>query len=115
MPILLLFVLFMTLGSARYVVVNTATSKVPSLQERAGFMSLMSACQHLGSSTAAFASSMILVEKTDGSLARMPQLGFISIAVTLSVPVLIYLLERHLTGRTKDPVIEHELDLTAFE
>jgi predicted MFS family arabinose efflux permease len=114
-PVLLLFTLFMTLNAARFVVINTTVSKVPSPHERAGYMSLSSATQSLGSAVAAFVSSLILVEQPGGSLANMPQLTSISIAVALIVPVLIWQVERRLPGKKPDIAMEEAVKMVGID
>ena len=114
-PVLLLFSLFMTFNAARFVVINTTTSKVPLPHERAGFMSLSSATQSLGSSVAAFVSSLILVEQPGGSLAHMPALTSLSIAVAMLVPVLIWQIEKRLPGKNPDIEVEDAVKMVGME
>jgi predicted MFS family arabinose efflux permease len=114
-PVLLLFTLFMTFNAARFVVINTTTSKVPLPHERAGFMSLSSATQSLGSSVAAFVSSLILVGRPDGSLGNMPALTSLSIAVALLVPVLIWQIEKRLPARKPDIAVEDAVKMVGVE
>ena len=114
-PVLLLFTLFMTCNAARFVVINTTISKVPNPQERAGFMSLSSATQSLGSSVAAFLSSLILVGRPDGSLGNMPVLSSLSIAIALLVPVLIWQVEKRLPGRKPDIEVEDAVKMVGVE
>ena len=92
-PVVVIFVAQSILGSARYVVVGTETSKVPPPSHRAGFMSLMSAAQALGQSLGAFTSSMILFEASpEAPLEHMPTdaclASFLAVGV---VPLVIYL------------------------
>ena len=68
LPVLLLFTIFMTINGARFVVINATNTKVPPPQQRAAFMSLVAMAQHLGSSTAAFTASLLLVARSDQSL-----------------------------------------------
>ncbi len=114
-PVLFLFTLFMTVNSARFVIVNTTTSKIPAAHERAGFMSLMTAVQHLGTSTAAFASSALLVEGAGGALEHIPRLTVISALIAASIPFLIGRLEKRLYRKPEDVNIEMALEVTALE
>ncbi|HYV68203.1 MAG TPA: MFS transporter [Myxococcales bacterium] len=93
-PITLLFVLFMTGMNFRMAPYQTLISKVPAPQERASFMSLMSAIQHLSTSAGAVFSSVVLSTGEDGALVGMPRLGLIAMALSTLVPPLFWLVER---------------------
>lgn len=88
-----LFVGFMGASSFRTVSYNTLTSQVPSPGERAGFMSILSATQHISSATAAIMSARVLSE-VDGKIVGMPLLGMWSIALSALVPVLFFAVNR---------------------
>jgi predicted MFS family arabinose efflux permease len=88
LPVPALFVAFMLSMSFRNVSYNTLTSKVPGPQERARFLSFQSAVQHLASSTGAFLSTVILGSAADGRLLHMETVVYISIALTLFIPVI---------------------------
>lgn len=93
-PILALFVFFMAALALRNVAYNTLTSKVPATHERAGFMSIQSAVQHLASAVGAFLSAKLLVEQVDGSLAGVDTIAYASMGLTLFVPLFLFLVER---------------------
>ena len=114
-PVLLLFTLFMTVNSARFVIVNTTTSKIPEAHERAGFMSLTTAVQNLGISMAAFVSSLILVQGDDGALEHMPRLTVVAILIAASIPFLIEKLEKRLYRNPENVIIENALETTALD
>ena len=114
-PVLFLFTLFMTINSARFIIVNTTTSKIPDPHERAGFMSLMTAVQNLGISMAAFASSLILVQGDGGALEHMPRLTIIAIVIAATIPFLIGMLEKRLYRKPKSVIIESALDVTTLD
>ncbi|MBI1205910.1 MAG: MFS transporter [Azospirillum sp.] len=98
LPVMALVPVFMVCNSAR-LVANTATiSKVPGLQERAGFMALATALQNAAASAGAFLSAVILDTAPDGRLIAMPENAMAAIAVGVAVPVLMALLERELRG-----------------
>ncbi|MFA5121842.1 MFS transporter [Zavarzinia sp.] len=86
-PMLVLFPCFMLAMSARNVATQTLMTKVPIASERAGFMSLSSACQHLTASAGAGISSLLLTTDTAGRLVGMPTLAFIAIFCAALVPV----------------------------
>ena len=93
-PITVLFVLFMVGMNFRMAPYQTLISKVPALHERARFMSLMSAIQHLSTSAGAMFSSVVLSTGEGGALVGMPRLGMIAMAVAALVPPLFWLVER---------------------
>jgi predicted MFS family arabinose efflux permease len=91
-----LYIVFMVAMSFRNVSMNTLSSKVPEPQERAGFMSVQSAVQHLTSALAAFLSSEILYVLPNGKLEGIEYVAWICIALSLFLPFLMLLLERRL-------------------
>lgn len=92
--VLLVFVGFMFSSAFRNVAYNTLTTKVPAPRERARFMSLQSAIQHMASASGAFISSRLLSEGPGASLVGIPKIAGVSIALTLCVPPLLYFVER---------------------
>jgi predicted MFS family arabinose efflux permease len=99
-PIVVFFVAFMVAMSARNVAYNTLTSKVPGSAERARFMSIQSAVQHLASAIGAFLAARMLTERPDGSLEGMTQVALLSIAFMLAVPVMMALVEARVRRRS---------------
>ncbi len=100
LPVVLLFVGFMVTMAPRNVAYNTLASKVPQPDERAAFMSVQSAVQHLAASAGAFLSAALLVQGTDRRLVGMPRLAAISMLLIASLPLLIRLVERRVrSGR----------------
>jgi predicted MFS family arabinose efflux permease len=102
-PITVLFVLFMLGMNFRMAPYQTLISKVPAPHERASFMSLMGAVQHLSTSAGAMFSSVILSTGGRGELVGMPKLGGIAMAVASLAPALFWLVERRV-GRAA-PVV----------
>jgi predicted MFS family arabinose efflux permease len=74
-PVTLLFVLFMLGMNFRMAPYQTLISKVPAPRERASFMSLMGAVQHLSTSAGAVFSSVILSTGQRSELVGMSRLG----------------------------------------
>ncbi|WP_158596116.1 MFS transporter [Oleomonas cavernae] len=72
LPVIVLFPLFMLIMSARNVATQTLMTKVPPPAERAGFMSLLSATQHLAASAGAGLSSAMLSTGAGGALLGVP-------------------------------------------
>ncbi len=102
LPVLLLFVLFMSSTGFRNVAYNTLASKVPRPQERARFMSLQSSVQHLASGLGAYLSSVILIE-AHGVLVHVDRLAWITIGSSLAIPVLLFLVERRVRANSAVP------------
>lgn len=100
-----LYVTFMVAMSFRNIAMNTLTSKVPRPQERASFMSVQSAVQHIASASGAFLSSKILVELPDHSLEHMDIVAWISIGFSLLVPVLMLMVERRITSNQSQAIL----------
>lgn len=86
-PVLPVFVCFMTGMAVRNVALTTFVSRVPRPQERAGFLSVHSAGQHLASSAGAMAASVLLTEGPKHALVGMPQVALMALALTLAVPI----------------------------
>ncbi len=85
-PILLLFVAFMVTSSGRNVAYNTLVSKVPRPHERARFMSVQSAVQHMAAAVGAFLSAELLVQHPDGSLGGVGRVAWASIVIAALTP-----------------------------
>jgi predicted MFS family arabinose efflux permease len=94
MPVLAVFPLFMMFIGIRMVANGTALSRVPDPAERAGFMALVSAVQHMSSAFGAFLSASILENAADGALVHVPLMATASIGIGLAVPLLTLWLER---------------------
>ena len=104
-PITLLFVLFMLGMNFRMAPYQTLISKVPEPRERASFMSLIGAVQHLSTSAGAVFSSVILSTGESGELVGMPRLGGIAMSVAALVPALFWLVERRVARAAPAPAL----------
>lgn len=91
--------------AARNVSYNTLCSKVPEPAERARFMSLQSAVQHMASALGASLSSQVLFVQPDGSLGNVPTLGRMAIALTLLLPLLLHRVEHGVRLRVLPPPV----------
>lgn len=98
-PVLVIFILFMITSSARNVTSNALISKIPQPQERAGFMSLLSAIQHLTCGLGATASTLLLRETSEGRLAGMENVSLLSMLLFAVMPWMMFRIERVLKGR----------------
>ena len=111
LPVAGIFIAFMLAMSFRNVSYNTLTSRVPQSNERARFMSIQSAVQHGASACGAFASSQILSELPGGLLVGMDQVAFVSIGLTLTLPLFLYAVESAVRRReTTVPLAVPELN-----
>jgi predicted MFS family arabinose efflux permease len=94
LPSLLMFALFMTATAVRNVSISALTSRVPQPHERARFMSLQSAVQHLAAAGGAGLGSVLLTELPSGQLGGMPRVAAISIVFAATLPLLLIQVER---------------------
>jgi predicted MFS family arabinose efflux permease len=98
-PLVAVFALFFLSNGVRNVAYSTLTSKVPEQAIRARFMSFQSAVQHLGAASGAFLSSQMLTDLPGGQLGGMTQVVLVSVALSLTLPVMFFLVERRLRER----------------
>jgi hypothetical protein len=103
-PVIVIFIGFMTANPTRVVAINALTSRVPAPEERARFMSMQSAVQHLASAIGAGASAWFLHERPDRSLEGMPTLALGAIALSLMLPFLVAALSRRILARVPQSV-----------
>jgi predicted MFS family arabinose efflux permease len=101
MPVMLIFILFMSCSSIRGVSYNTLSSKVPPASQRGRFMSMQSAVQHMASAFGAFVAAKMLTVNEDQSLSGMYQVSLVAFCLSLTLPPLIYLLESRVKRRIK--------------
>ena len=100
-PVMLIFVLFMSCSSIRGVSYNTLSSKVPPPNQRGRFMSMQSAIQHMASASGAFIAAKLLTVNEDQSLSGMYQVATVAFCMSLTLPPLIYILEARVKRRAK--------------
>ena len=105
LPVTGIFVGFMFAMGLRNVAYNTLTSRVPSSGERARFMSIQSAVQHLASASGAFLSSQLLAERPGGALEGMPRVATTAIVLTLLLPLFLASVESAVRRREAAPVL----------
>ncbi|MBL8619675.1 MAG: MFS transporter [Myxococcales bacterium] len=99
LPVFLVFSLFMCTASLRGVPLSALSSKLPAPHERAQYMSLQSAVQHLASSAGAITASQIIATAGDGHLVHVDVVVFASIGLALCMPVLLWRVERRVRAR----------------
>lgn len=99
LPVIGIFVGFMLANSTRIVALNALTTRVPPPPDRARFMSLQSAVQHLATSAGAGLSSWVLHERADQHLEGMPRLAAFAIVMSLALPIVVLALQRRVRAR----------------
>jgi predicted MFS family arabinose efflux permease len=102
LPVAVIFVGFMLANSVRMVGLNTLTSKIPSPAERARFMSIQSAVQHMAAAVGAALSSVVLVERADRGLDGMDHVALLTAVLAIALPFLVIVLLRRLP-RVQEP------------
>lgn len=93
------FPLLMLSASLRGVPLQTLATRVPRPPERARFMSAQSAVQHFASAAGAFAASVALHDRADGSLEGMERIALGAIGLALFVPLVSSFVERGVRRR----------------
>jgi predicted MFS family arabinose efflux permease len=101
LPVMGIFVTFMTAMALRNVSLNALSSRVPLPHERARFMSLQSAVQHIAAALGAMLSSSVLRELPDHRLQGMSTVASCSIALALALPIFLRLVEHNLAQRAE--------------
>jgi predicted MFS family arabinose efflux permease len=99
MPVLAIFAGFMVAMSFRNVAYNTLTTKVPRPEVRARFMSIQSTVQHGAMALASFASSALVTTRADHSLGGITRVATVSIALTVLVPFLLWMVETRVRAK----------------
>jgi predicted MFS family arabinose efflux permease len=112
LPVMTLAISLFFALSSRNVAYNTLATRVPEPAERARFMSFQSAVQHLASALGASVSAQVLFVQPDGSLGNVPMLGWMAIALTLFLPVLLLHVERGVRQRVPPAAVVAVPDVT---
>jgi predicted MFS family arabinose efflux permease len=119
LPTLLIYVGFMTGMALRNMSLSALSTRVPRSHERARFMSLQSAVQHSAASLGAVISAQLLHERPDRSLAGMPKVGSLSIALAFALPLLLRAIEQSVRTREAQSIesalAAHPLEADAIE
>ncbi|MFZ4762302.1 MAG: MFS transporter [Alphaproteobacteria bacterium] len=98
-PVVVIFMGFVVANSGRYLCLQALSSKIPSPDQRGGFMSGLSAVNHMASALGAFIASHMLQEG-DGKLIGMNKVAYLSMMGTILVPLIFYWTEKNLKRRT---------------
>jgi predicted MFS family arabinose efflux permease len=100
-PVIAIFSGFMLSNSTRLVALNALTTRVPHPRDRARFMSLQSAVQHLSTSVGSAWSTWLLTEGPGGRLEGMPTLAAVALALSAVLPLMVGRLSRRLNTQTQ--------------
>lgn len=98
-PVMVMFIGFMFASSVRGIPYNTLISRVPLAHERARFMSILSAVQHIASALAGFVSASVLIELDDHSLQGMQTVAVMAMTLALLQVPLLFQLQRMIVRR----------------
>ncbi len=100
-PVMVIFVAYMSTASLRGVPISALSSKLPAPHERAQYMSMQSAVQHIASSIGAIAATQILTTDPDTKrLDHVPVLVAIAVAAGAFLPLLMWRVERKVRARS---------------
>jgi predicted MFS family arabinose efflux permease len=89
LPVAAIFVGFMLCNSTRNVSLSTLATRVPLADERARFLSVQSAVQHLASASGAFLSTRLLSEGPGGRLVGVDRVVLFTMALAAALPALL--------------------------
>lgn len=98
-PVMVFFALFMACNAMRNVSASSLTTAVPRAQERAGFMAISNATQHIALASGSFLSAQMLTNAADGRLLGMPQVAMLAASLAVAQPLLMSWLSHRLTAR----------------
>jgi hypothetical protein len=107
-PAFVIFVGMMLSVSSRNVAVTSLTTRIPHAHERAEYMSLQSAVQHLSAAGGAFLSTVLLSSRPDGHLAGMTHLGRLASGLSITIPFLLWKLEPRVKRNETESMIPLE-------
>ena len=79
--------------SSRNTAVNVATSKIPSLKDRAGYLAVQNSLQNFGSALGGSISGAMLSVNNSKMLIGIAEVGILAMATALLVPLLVQKVE----------------------
>lgn len=101
LPWIAVFALFFITSSARLIVTQTTSMRIPQPDERAGFQSLSSSIQAAAMGLSSFSTSFLLGSTPDGKLTGLVPFAIGVIAVGWIYPFLVYQLDGMLNRRDR--------------
>jgi predicted MFS family arabinose efflux permease len=99
LPVLGLFIIFMSAMSMRNVSLNSLSTRVPRNHERAAFMSLQSTAQHLSSAFGSFVAARLLHSNPNGRLDGVSRISTLSLALACTLPPMLLFIGRRVRAR----------------
>lgn len=114
LPVPAFFVLFFISSAFRMVPNNTVMSRIPRPAERARYMSVQSAVQHLATTTGAVVASALLVERGDQSLDGMSGVAIMAIGLAAVMPLGLALIEPRVRRSEQASAVLHPGQNTAM-
>ncbi len=105
LPLVLIFSIFFVTSSARLVVGQTLSMRIPRSNERAGFQSLSQSIQSTSMGLSAMAIPVLLGSTPDGKFTGVIPFASVVIGVTWLFPFLVYWLMRMLEHREREDAV----------
>jgi MFS family permease len=94
---------FMVALGSRNVAYNALTSKVPRPHERARFLSIQSTVYHAVAGASSWLATTLLHEGPNGTLAGISHVAILSIALSLTLPLLVRVVEARVGRESATP------------
>ena len=102
LPVVVVFMIFMSAQGIRNVAVNALTSRLPAPHERASYQSAQSAVQSLAMALGGFLATTMLHQLPNHKLAGMPQVAMLALGMGISAPLLLTVVQAML-ARSEAP------------
>jgi predicted MFS family arabinose efflux permease len=96
LPLLVIFVAFMMVMSARNVALQTLATKVPPPALRAGFLAANSTVTYLAMALGALASTQFMSVRSDGTVGGIETIALIAMLLSVFGPAFAHLVERRM-------------------
>ena len=87
-------ILFMVSVSPRVTAVSVATSKLPVIYDRAGFLSIQNSAQNIATSLGGFLSGVLLTQGDNKEIIGIEYTGLVALIAAVFVPFLVYKIEK---------------------
>jgi predicted MFS family arabinose efflux permease len=107
-------VLFVAI-TARMISSQALASAIPVPQDRGAYMSISSSLQQLAGGVASFAAGLIVTQSSDGPLEHYDRLGYVVCAAMAATVVLMYKIDRMVTGGSRGITAPTALPVAAVE
>lgn len=96
-PPLLIFISFMLCVTARNAILVIATSRLPSPQDRAGYMALQNAIQNFATGMGGFISGVLLTEGDHLQVVGLTKVTLLTVVASLIIPFLVKAFEKKIS------------------